>query len=474
MKIVFACLVVSIAAYMSIGMSYAQLSGDYLDIHVELVDVTVTDSPWSNGDLLMYDFSITNNGFDPIGQQGFEVAMLGFDSGYVTLGYPRVWGTSGQVAFDCPEYIPNFIGAKLTVDWRVCFEVTPNFTPHTLIVYTNDITVGTGPSGETYNVSFVHPVAFSWHSTCGDDYLAYCAPYTLDGSMPLGCWAFDSFGVSDEPARLWACYGDPPKAYSDMVIMPEADFWAYHEEFRNASQEPEQVTATPTTDKTTMITYKPSDNPIHYGLSLWAQDHEDEIINHEFLAEHLVIPDDLTVEFADCGTVNAFYNPTGDRIIMCHEFMTWVAMTTIASPDRYDRTDMGEATSSILRWVFMHELGHALIDQYDLAITGKEENAADQFATIMLLEDEGNDGPVDIVYMLLFFAEDGGSVGSYWDRHGFTLQRFYDTACLVAGKHGDGYPGILDLIPDEREVWCGSEYNDAVHAWDTLLADYRP
>ena len=38
----------------------------------------------------------------------------------------------------------------------------------------------------------------------------------------------------------------------------------------------------------------------------------------------------------------------------------------------------------------MHEMGHALIDLYDLPVLGKEEDAADSVATVFLTRAVGN------------------------------------------------------------------------------------
>lgn len=63
-----------------------------------------------------------------------------------------------------------------------------------------------------------------------------------------------------------------------------------------------------------------------------------------------------------------------------------------------------------------------------------------------------------------------------WDTHSFSQQRFYNLLCLVYGKHAADPigTGLADLIPQSRIQWCPEEYDDAIHAWDTLLAEHRP
>ena len=50
-----------------------------------------------------------------------------------------------------------------------------------------------------------------------------------------------------------------------------------------------------------------------------------------------------------------------------------------------------EAVAGAFIFVFFHELGHALIDVYELPITGREEDAVDQLST-WILTDGTDDG----------------------------------------------------------------------------------
>src|SRR6185295_2240523 len=57
-----------------------------------------------------------------------------------------------------------------------------------------------------------------------------------------------------------------------------------------------------------------------------------------------------------------------------------------AKNDDAENEEVGGKAIAAMVFVFYHELGHALIDIYDLPVTGREEDAVDQLATVMLLE----------------------------------------------------------------------------------------
>ncbi|MDM8558874.1 DUF4344 domain-containing metallopeptidase [Candidatus Parabeggiatoa sp. HSG14] len=80
------------------------------------------------------------------------------------------------------------------------------------------------------------------------------------------------------------------------------------------------------------------------------------------------------ISFEDCGTVNAFYDPQNAKIIMCYElFQTF-----------FEFYSTPEDAVKAFFFVFYHELGHALVDQWDLPVLGKEEDDVDGMATRLI------------------------------------------------------------------------------------------
>ena len=138
-----------------------------------------------------------------------------------------------------------------------------------------------------------------------------------------------------------------------------------------------------------------------------------------------------------------------------------------------------------LRFMMLHELGHALIDMLDIPSTGREEDAADQLAgSIMLLNktrEETAEQVADNLNMAAVFFQIGSGSGSaapdrsaFADEHSLGEQRYYNLLCLVYGSDPARY---LRLVTDggltvERAERCPEESRRITHAWAKLLVPH--
>jgi len=113
------------------------------------------------------------------------------------------------------------------------------------------------------------------------------------------------------------------------------------------------------------------------------------------------MPSDLTITAIQCGRVNAFYSPQAKAVQLCYEFVRHFNNLHIndqRNPDgSYDNAAVTKSLIGSIRFVMYHELGHALVGILDLPITGREEDAVNQLATVVLLR-SGNDDDVDAVF----------------------------------------------------------------------------
>ena len=150
------------------------------------------------------------------------------------------------------------------------------------------------------------------------------------------------------------------------------------------------------------------------------------------------------------------------------------ALQTRPNAPRYLIDDMVEDT---LVQTLFHELGHCLIDQWELPATGREEDAVDQLATVLLL-DGSPEGQKSAIHAALEFAiassnEEKGDM-LFWDEHSFSKTRFYDMMCLVYGSDPkkNGFMIGDDGLPESRAVRCAEEWRRANRAWMKLLQPY--
>jgi hypothetical protein len=134
--------------------------------------------------------------------------------------------------------------------------------------------------------------------------------------------------------------------------------------------------------------------------------------------------------------------------------------------------------SGTVVFALMHEMGHALIDVLELPTVGREEDAVDQLATILML----NQGPTGD--SLAF-----GAVGwfltksrtellddlAFADDHGLDRQRVYNMICWIYGRDPKRYPEVVEeqWLPEHRAEGCPAEYQRLTRSWGKLLAPYH-
>lgn len=192
--------------------------------------------------------------------------------------------------------------------------------------------------------------------------------------------------------------------------------------------------------------------------------------------ENLIFTTDINVIFTTCGEANAYYDPEASEITMCYELIS--DYITIFEEDIETEEDFQNEVIDASSFTFFHELGHAVIDQYELPITGNEEDAVDNFAAIALLDIYGDDlGVVSGMFQFESYAEEEQEYVedlAFWDEHSLSSQRFYNTACLIYGSDPDGFSFILEeeYLPEERAERCESEYEQKSDAWWALLDPY--
>lgn len=193
------------------------------------------------------------------------------------------------------------------------------------------------------------------------------------------------------------------------------------------------------------------------------------------------IPRDVEVTLRECGEANAYYESDSRRISLCYELVAYYAdIFFIDAETEEDQEIAGEAVAGATLFTLFHELGHALIDLWDLPITGREEDAVDQLATIILLEG-GEDGQsAALSGAEAFWGEEEddesaeGEEESFWDEHSLGEQRYYNIVCWSYGSNPEGLSDLIEdeWLPQERADQCPDEFARMSKAWDTLLSPY--
>jgi hypothetical protein len=191
------------------------------------------------------------------------------------------------------------------------------------------------------------------------------------------------------------------------------------------------------------------------------------------LDKALNLPHDIPITFQKCETVNAFYDPQKISITMCDEMVDFYGELFAD----YPKDEGKEAIVGSLVSVFLHEMGHALIDQLQLPAVGRQEDAADQLATVVLVAsgDEGNRMALDGAFSWVAEGKaQGDDTTPFWDEHSLNEQRFYNMMCLIYGSNPDGYGEVIgeNELPSDRAEQCPDEYKTISGSWNKLLAPY--
>lgn len=180
------------------------------------------------------------------------------------------------------------------------------------------------------------------------------------------------------------------------------------------------------------------------------------------------LPTDVTLTFAECGESNSFYRPEDRTVVVCFELVD-----ELDAMFEHDR-DRDQAVDDALLFTTLHEVGHALVSVLDLPITGREEDAVDQLAALILVD--GSDGGDEAAINGVRGLPDDEQLDdlAFADEHALNGQRFYNVLCLVYGQNPAAHPEWTHdgTLPEERAERCPEEYGQTRAAWQKLLHPY--
>ncbi len=193
------------------------------------------------------------------------------------------------------------------------------------------------------------------------------------------------------------------------------------------------------------------------------------------LTNKIALPFDIKVVFEECGSPDSFYDEDTRSINICYELIDaydevfWRSLK--AAPARE------EAAKGAVVSMFLHEVAHALIAGWNLPITGREEDVADQFSTLLLINGmpDGEKLAMDGARSFRLLADmERGLEKDYSDPHSLDEQRFFNTICLVYGHRPEHYEYLIKngSLPVERAFDCEEDFARVNKAWQKLLAPY--
>lgn len=191
----------------------------------------------------------------------------------------------------------------------------------------------------------------------------------------------------------------------------------------------------------------------------------------DFLNQILILQKDFPIIFGECGEPNAFYSPRDKQIAICDELLVDFA-TNFAQFTKTEE-ELDTAITDATYFILFHELGHGLIDVYNLLYSGKEEDVVDQLATVISinLTEEGARAAITGANYFYLTSSQIGEGYPFWDEHSLNQQRYYNILCWVYGSDPKKYSDFVGAygLPKERAVWCEREYQKMSDFWDVTI-----
>lgn len=143
--------------------------------------------------------------------------------------------------------------------------------------------------------------------------------------------------------------------------------------------------------------------------------------------------------------------------------------------------DSAEFVTGNTLFVLGHEVGHALIHQFDLPVLGREEDAADALASIVAIKMQSTfaDRIVTNAARGWFLSDQRdkaeGIANDYYDSHGLDLQRAYNIVCIMVGGEPEKFKPLAEQVklPEERQKTCRDDYNNAWWSWQEVLKPHQ-
>lgn len=173
------------------------------------------------------------------------------------------------------------------------------------------------------------------------------------------------------------------------------------------------------------------------------------------------------------------YDPQTQEIVVPYAFLQEVKERFVDAGYPETGVSVSEATMDVLMHTLFHELAHALIFTCELPVVGKEEDAADGLASVLLIEfyEHGAEMALSAADLFDLESEDIETFADedFQDDHSLDIQRFYTTLCHVYGSDPETYADLkTDAgFSEDRAQGCIEEYERLAKSWFALLEPHR-
>jgi len=131
----------------------------------------------------------------------------------------------------------------------------------------------------------------------------------------------------------------------------------------------------------------------------------------------------------------------------------------------------------VVMHTLVHEIAHAIIAQFEIPTLGREEDAADNLANVLLLEhlEHGNEIVLNAADMYALEDQDTDEFDKehFWGVHSLDIQRYYSTLCHVYGSDPTLNQDLVDSgeLSAEKADQCIDDYELIASDWHNVLEE---
>ena len=188
------------------------------------------------------------------------------------------------------------------------------------------------------------------------------------------------------------------------------------------------------------------------------------------LSASLRLPSPIVLVREECGESQAFYNRRTRELTLCYELDDEVNRRVTK---KFGKTQQAKLIGAgAILFVLYHEVGHVEIDLYNIPITGREEDVADQLATYELLAMQPDMSLALIEGAMWFFSETSLSYTRQHlaDVHSLQTQRQFNILCWAYGKDQAFFSALAKRfsLPVKRALGCQREYAQLAEAVNVM------
>ena len=195
------------------------------------------------------------------------------------------------------------------------------------------------------------------------------------------------------------------------------------------------------------------------------------------------LPEELTIKTKECGVVNAWYGRQDGEptVTLCYDLLKHILKSL---PKKTSPAGVTPADAAVGQFVFatLHEVGHATFNIFSVPIFGHVEDAADNFATYILLhfgKEQARRLIGGAAWTWRAYLRDYKSnpvvqtrMARFASAHGLPQERFYNLVCLAYGADPVNFPEVKTILPPTRIPECKFEYVRVLDAFRKEIAPH--